>query len=152
MTDDDKLLASLTGFTPRPWTGWNMIHADTGLPMTPDELGEMLKNNVLQSIKDGGSAERFMFVSGETPIGPADMCHVGNGPNGLRNTALIAAAPDLHRIALERGAEIARLHKALDNIGELNLLPRDENGHKWWNSDLIGQEVMAARAPSKAEP
>jgi len=152
MTDDDKLLASLTGFTPGPWTGWNMIHADTGLPMTPDELGEMLKNNVLQSIKDGGSAERFMFVSGETPIGPADMCHVGNGPNGLRNTALIAAAPDLHRIALERGAEIARLHKALDNIGELNLLPRDENGHKWWNSDLIGQEVMAARAPSKAEP
>ena len=152
MTDDDKLLASLTGFTPGPWTGWNMIHADTGLPMTPDELAEMLKNKVLQSIKDGGSAERFMFVSGETPIGPADMCHVGNGPNGLRNTALIAAAPDLHRIALERGAEIARLHKALDNIGELNLLPRDENGHKWWNSDLIGQEVMAARAPSKAEP
>ena len=152
MTDDDKLLASLTGFTPGPWTGWNMTHADTGLPMTPDELAEMLKNKVLQSIKDGGSAERFMFVSGETPIGPADMCHVGNGPNGLRNTALIAAAPDLHRIALERGAEIARLHEALDNIGELNLLPRDENGHKWWNSDLIGQEVMAARAPSKAEP
>ena len=152
MTDDDKLLASLTGFTPGPWTGWNMIHADTGIPMTPDELGEMLKNNVLQSIKDGGSAKRFLFVSGETPIGPADMCHVGNGPNCLRNTALIAAAPDLHRIALERGAEIARLHKALDNIGELNLLPRDENGHKWWNSDLIGQEVMAARAPSKAEP
>jgi len=117
MTDDDtKLLASLTGYTPGPWTGWNMIHADTGIPMTPDEIGEMVKNNVLQSIKDGGSAERFMFVSGETPIGPADMCHVGNGPNCLRNTALIAAAPDLHRIATEQAAEITRLRDALGRI------------------------------------
>ena len=114
MTDDDtKLLASLTGYTPGPWTGWNMIHADTGIPMTPDEIGEMVKNNVLQSIKDGGSAERFMFVSGETPFGPADMCHVGNGPNCLRNTALIAAAPDLHRIATELAAENSGLSQML---------------------------------------
>ena len=111
---DAALLASLTGYTPGPWTGWNMIHADTGLPMTPDELGEMVKNNVLQSIKNGGSAERFMFVSGETPTGPADMCHVGNGPNGLRNTALIAAAPDLHRIATELAAENKRLKGHLE--------------------------------------
>jgi len=120
MTPQDKeLLASLTGYTPGPWTGWNMIHADTGLPMTPDELGEMVKNNVLQSIKNGGSAERFMFVSGETPIGPADMCHVGNGPNGLRNTALIAAAPDLHRIATEQAAEIVLLKEALGDMVDL---------------------------------
>ena len=117
MTDDDtKLLASLTGYTPGPWTGRNMIHADTGIPMTPDEIGEMVKNNVLQSIKDGGSAKRFMFVSGETPVGPADMCHVGNGPNCLRNTALIAAAPDLHRIATEQAAEITRLRDALSML------------------------------------
>jgi len=82
--------------------------------MTPDELGEMVKNNVLQSIKNGGSAERFMFVSGETPTGPADMCHVGNGPNGLRNTALIAAAPDLHRIATEQAVENERLRLERD--------------------------------------
>jgi len=113
---DAALLASLTGFTPGPWTAWNMIHADTGLPMTPDELGEMVKNNVLQSIKNGGSAERFMFVSGETPIGPADMCHVGNGPNCLRNTALIAAAPDLHRIATEQAAKIIELEEAIKRI------------------------------------
>ena len=121
MTDDDtKLLASLTGYTPGPWTGWNMIHADTGIPMTPDEIGEMVKNNVLQSIKDGGSAERFMFVSGETPFGPADMCHVGNGPNCLRNTALIAAAPDLHRIATELAAENKRLR--VENSGLSQML------------------------------
>ena len=125
MTDDDtQLLASLTGYTPGPWTGWNMIHADTGIPMTPDEIGEMVKNNVLQSIKDGGSAERFMFVSGETPSGPADMCHVGNGPNGLRNTALIAAAPDLHRIATEQAAEITRLRDDLAWYGEQTRLCR----------------------------
>ena len=91
-----------------------MIHADTGIPMTPDEIGEMVKNNVLQSIKDGGSADRFMFVSGETPVGPADMCHVGNGPNCLRNTALIAAAPDLYRIATDLAAENKRLREALE--------------------------------------
>ena len=113
---DNKLLARLTGFTPGPWTGWNMTHADTGMPMTPDEIGEMVKNNVMQSIKDGGSAERFMFVSGETPVGPADICHVGNGPNGLRNTALIAAAPDLHRIATEQAAEITRLRDAVSTL------------------------------------
>jgi len=110
------LLARLAGFTPGPWTGWNMIHADTGIPMTPDEIGEMVKNNVLQSIKDGGSADRFMFVSGETPVGPADMCHVGNGPNCLRNTALIAAAPDLHRIATEQAAKIIELEEAIKRI------------------------------------
>jgi len=146
---DAALLASLTGFTPGPWTAWNMIHADTGLPMTPDELGEMVKNNVLQSIKNGGSAERFMFVSGETPIGPADMCHVGNGPNGLRNTALIAAAPDLHRIATEQAAEIERLWEALGLIRDhdrvYGVTPQS-NGAQVWHDGECGTIAGAALA------
>ena len=96
------------------------------------------------------------YVDGPNVYADSFNANVGGGGTSydeLESTArLFGVAPDIYRIALERGAEIARLHKALDNIGELNLLPRDENGHKWWNSDLIGQEVMAARAPSKAEP
>lgn len=42
--------------------------------------------------------------------------------------------------------ENARLRAAIERIGELNMLPPDENGHRWWSSDLIGQEVVAALA------
>ena len=118
MTDDNKLLASMTGFTPGPWA-W-------------------------------GEYNNGLYGNGDVVLTYDDYDGMSCGMD--ENAALIAAAPDLLRIALERGAEIARLHKALDNIGELNLLPRDENGHKWWNSDLIAQEVMVARAPSKAKP
>ena len=158
MTDDDtKLLASLTGYTPGPWTGWNMIHADTGIPMTPDEIGEMVKNNVLQSIKDGGSAERFMFVSGETPFGPADMCHVGNGPKCLRNTALIAAAPDLHRIATELAAENKRLRAVkalrLHATGDMTMTDKINTGGPaypvpidHWESGMTLRDYFAGQA------
>ena len=47
---------------------------------------------------------------------------------------------DALRAALKKGVRV------LDRIEELNLLQTDENGHRWCNSDLIGQEVMAARA------
>lgn len=42
--------------------------------------------------------------------------------------------------------ENARLRAVIERIGELNMLPPDENGHRWWSSDLIGQEVDAALA------
>ena len=38
----------------------------------------------------------------------------------------------------------AALIKALDEIRELNTTGRDENGHKWANSDLIEQTIVAA--------
>jgi len=50
----------------------------------------------------------------------------------------------------EHLSEIARLRKAIDNIDELNMLPPDEDGHRWWNSDLIGQEVIFSRRPAAA--
>ena len=123
---DAALLASLTGFTPGPWV-----------------LGKRYYSVISSNITGLDDALTLDAYGGHLVCESAKM---------KANAALIAAAPDLHRIALERGAEIARLHKALDNIGELNLLPRDENGHKGWNFDPIGQEIMAARAPSKAEP
>jgi len=45
----------------------------------------------------------------------------------------------------EGDAVIARLREALDSIEELNKFPPDEHGHRWWRSDLIGQEIILAR-------
>ena len=43
--------------------------------------------------------------------------------------------------ALER---VTVLQGALLRVRELNMLPADDNGHQWANSDLIEQEVQAA--------
>lgn len=80
--------------TPGPWKVFNMVHEERGGPMTPEEIGEYVKANVIKSIEDGGSADRFLFVSTEGENAP-DICHVGNGPRGPFNARLIAAAPDL---------------------------------------------------------
>lgn len=40
----------------------------------------------------------------------------------------------------------AALVKALQNIRDLNTSGADEHGHKWANSDLIEQEIVAALA------
>ena len=40
----------------------------------------------------------------------------------------------------------AALIKALEEIRELNTTGRDENGHKWANSDLIEQTIVSALA------
>lgn len=84
-----------TTHTPGHWTAFNMVHSERGGDaMTPEELGEYVKNNVIKSLEFGGSAERFLFIStgGE---GDPDICHVGNGPRGPANARLIAAAPEL---------------------------------------------------------
>lgn len=80
--------------TPGNWRAFNMVHADRGDAMTPEEIGEYVKNSVIKSIENGGSRERFLFVSTDAPDSP-DICLVGNGPDGLANAVLIAAAPGL---------------------------------------------------------
>lgn len=40
------------------------------------------------------------------------------------------------------------MQRALQNIRELNMTQPDENGHRWSNSDLIEQEIVAALAAS----
>jgi len=79
--------------TPGPWRVLNMVHAERGDAMTPEELGEYVANSVRLTIEGGGTADRFLFISTEGD-GP-DLCHVGNGPRGPFNAMLMAAAPDL---------------------------------------------------------
>lgn len=80
--------------TPGPWTAFNMVHAERGDAMTPDEIGEYVANSVRKTIEDGGATDRFLFVTAQADEGP-DICHVGNGPAGPANARLIASAPAL---------------------------------------------------------
>lgn len=80
--------------TPGPWTAYAMVHEDTNEPMTPEQIGEYVKNSVIKSAEQSGTLQ-FLFVSAQKPDGPADVCHVGNGPTSPANAKLIAAAPDL---------------------------------------------------------
>jgi len=91
MTDDDNLLARLTGFTPGTW------ELD---PVKGDWMGG--------------------FYSGETPVctfGDAQNYYPTEGePPNYADAQLIAAAPDLHRIATELAAENKRLRDALSML------------------------------------
>ena len=91
MTDDDNLLARLTGFTPGTW------ELD---PVKGDWMGG--------------------FYSGETPVctfGDAQIYYPTEGePPNYADAQLIAAAPDLHRIATELAAENKRLRDALSML------------------------------------
>jgi hypothetical protein len=78
--------------TPGPWIACNMIHAERGDQMTPEELGEYVANNVRKTLEDGGF-DHFLFIT--TPGDGPDICHVGNGPRGPANARLIAASPNL---------------------------------------------------------
>lgn len=86
--------------TPTPWKAFNMVHSERGDAMTPDELGEYVKNNVIKSVESGGSLERFLFISTDGENAP-DICHVGNGPRGPDNAAFIVLAVNSHDALVE---------------------------------------------------
>ena len=90
MTDDDKLLASLIGFTPGPW-----------------DLGKRYDSVISSNITGFDDARTVDAYGGHLVCESAKM---------KQNAALIAAAPDLHRIATERATEIARLRAGLETI------------------------------------
>jgi len=98
--------------TPGPWDVFNMVHADHGGLMTPEEVGEYVTN----AIKANSECSDFLFVSAKGDDGdPVDVCHVGNGPKRNYNAALIGAAPDLYA-ALEAcnpvpGGTVDRMRK-----------------------------------------
>ncbi|MEO9648807.1 MAG: hypothetical protein ABJ360_22475 [Roseobacter sp.] len=101
MTDLKKLLDAATK---GDWTGHNMVHAE-GRPMTPEEIGEYVKNSVKM-----GAPDRFLFVSGTDSEGEdVDICHTGNGPSGEANTALITMARKNAERVLELEAELVKL-------------------------------------------
>lgn len=89
------------------WQAFNMVHADRGDALTPQEIGEYVKNSVLKSIENGGAVDRFLFVSTDEQGSP-DICLVGNGPDGPANAVLIAAAPELLAILDELEGEFDR--------------------------------------------
>ncbi len=80
--------------TPGDWTAARMVHAETGEPLTPAEIGECVTNSVIKSEKESGTFD-FLFVSVEKADGPADICLVGNGPTSPENARLIEAVPKL---------------------------------------------------------
>ena len=90
MTDSDaEMIASLKGFTPGPWERDGICVSQMSRP--PTEI----------------------CLMGNPPQYPGDTG--GMMVNSMHNAALIAAAPDLHRIATEQAAEIARLQALLEN-------------------------------------
>lgn len=76
------------------WRAFNMVHAERGDAMTPEEIGEYVKNSVIKSIESGGSKDRFLFISTDEQDSP-DICLIGNGPDGPANAVLIASAPEV---------------------------------------------------------
>ncbi len=84
----------MSAHSPAPWVAANMVHAERGDAMTPDEIGQYVANSVRKSIEDGGATDRFLFITGVGDDAP-DICLVGNGPRGPANARLIALAPDL---------------------------------------------------------
>mgnify|MGYP001405710346 CR=1 FL=1 len=87
--------------TPGPWTAFTMVHGERGDALTPEEIGEYVKNSVIASAENGGSLDRFLFIRAGEGADARDVCHVGNGPAGPYNAHLIAAAPDLLEALLD---------------------------------------------------
>jgi len=91
MTDSDaEIIASLKGFTPGPWVLDGICVSKMSRP--PTEI----------------------CLMGDPPQYPGDIG--GMMINSMHNAALIAAAPDLHRIATEQAVEIKRLRDALAKV------------------------------------
>ena len=91
---DDELLASLTGYTSSPWR----YDKSRNEIVAPENI-----------VSRTGKPVRIVL----TFLLPR---HLGGVDAESANGALLAAAPDLHRIALERGAEIERLRDALRSV------------------------------------
>lgn len=81
------------GHTLGRWTAFNMVHAERGDALPPEEIGEYVEKGVRKTGENGGSLERFLFISVDGDGG--DICLIGNGPEGPANARLIAAAPEL---------------------------------------------------------
>ena len=118
MTDDDKLLASLTGFTPGPWV-W----------------GEY--NNGL----DGNGDVVLTYYDYE-----------GMSCGDDANAALIAAAPDLHRIATELAAENKRLRAENSGLAQARAELGDTGGPAYpvpidhWGPGMTLRDYFAGQA------
>ena len=117
MTDDDKLLASLTGFTPGNWRAIPQGGSSTVVAQTMPPRNER-RSEVAYGYASDNFCIGYPFVDDDRP----DSCGVRYDfvCFGHADAQLIAAAPDLHRIATEQAVEIARLREALSALMDLN--------------------------------
>jgi len=124
-TDDTKLLDSLTGYTPGPWTVFEYDAGDKpGWNNCPSiQAAEEYDCAIVHW--DGFKQRHWQSARGQHEIDA--------------NATLIAAAPELRRIALDRGAEIARLEEALEFYA-----PKIVNGIPFVGGDDGGQRARAA--------
>ena len=84
----------MSAHTPGPWMPFVMVNQETGAQMTPEQVGELVKNSIIKSAIQSGTNE-YVFVVAKKHDGEYDICHVGNGPDRKANARLIAAAPEL---------------------------------------------------------
>lgn len=88
--------------------------------MTPEDLGEYVKNAVINSAEQSGTMD-YLFICCTKEDGDYDICHVGNGPTSPANARLIAAAPELLE-ALENCIELLSVLPTLGGFGGLAIL------------------------------
>jgi len=111
MTDSDaEMIASLKGFTPGPWERDGICVSQMSRRLTE------------------------ICLMGNPPQYPGDVG--GMMVNSMHNAALIAAAPDLHRIATEQAAEIERLTcEVIDCTAELIYLRKNGKDGALWSAN-----------------
>ena len=80
--------------TPGPWRAFRMVHNGTSEPLSPEEVGEYVVASMAKSKELSGTNDFLFVATGEADDG-VDICHVGNGPNGPNNAALIVQAPEM---------------------------------------------------------
>lgn len=90
---ENQIRLRLDAATPEPWKAYRMVHDERGDALTPEEIGEYVTNTVRKSAILSGSTD-FLFISAEKSDGPADVCHVGNGPASPANADFIQHAKD----------------------------------------------------------
>jgi|GEM_PF-6867572 len=80
--------------TPGPWSIYNMVNAETGKRMTPEEIGEYVAN----AVRARPECDDFLFISALVDGEPRDVCHIGNGEQGPYNALLMAASRDMYEL------------------------------------------------------
>lgn len=134
----EQIRADREAGTPGPWSGHNMIHADRGNQMTPDEICTYVANSVRM-----GDLSRFLFVSGKHEDGgDCDVCHTGNGPRGPANTRRIARVPDMETalLAVADLADDDLLEQMIGDIFHVGGSVRDAAEHI---SDALSKALAA---------
>jgi hypothetical protein len=136
----EEIIAELTraheASTQGEWTGYRLVHADRGDTMTPEEMGEYVRNSVIKSESESGTRD-FIAVLGNKPDGPADVCHVGNGPTSPANAAFIVAAHNHLGALLAYVREQSELVRALERFERATTVPEP------WD-DAAATEYMQA--------